>query len=437
MENLDLDINNYSIKDIEKFLHLSPKTKYTADDVEEKEYQLREQLLKSGHVNKRFKRDLIEFLEKAKNWLIFVKCNPGKTQQPTTIPTNYKLDNLDTPTSKEAMSRTEELIVRPNKAYLYTQNSDYFPGVLNPLNQRTLNKYVNIDTRYRENLYTTQSSDFTLQLPIKINKVVSMQLTSVEIPVAFYGISSNYGNNFLYIKAIYASFTDAEEFITDETVVIYPDGNYSATDFVDTLNALICPINVDNTVKYPNSIFSYIHITLDINGNGSGSGKVTISPTGTYAENIKEIILDFTRDIHGKPDIVPISTKMGWNLGFTKQMYLGKNTYTADTIIEPATVRYIYLVVDEFNNSSNNHFISASSKSILTPNILARIAIKGSYFSLLMENDYNVVSEPRTYFGPIDIQKLRIRLLDEHGRTLDMNNANYSFCLLFKILYDL
>jgi hypothetical protein len=115
----------------------------------------------------------------------------------------------------------------------------------------------------------------------------------------------------------------------------------------------------------------------------------------------------------------------------------GKTTYTADTIIEPATVRYIYLVVDEFNNSSNNHFISASSKSILTPNILARIAIKGSYFSLLMENDYNIVSEPRTYFGPIDIQKLRIRLLDEHGRTLDMNNANYSFCLLFKILYDL
>jgi hypothetical protein len=54
-----------------------------------------------------------------------------------------------------------------------------------------------------------------------------------------------------------------------------------------------------------------------------------------------------------------------------------------------------------------------------------------------MENDYNIVSEPRTYFGPIDIQKLRIRLLDEHGRTLDMNNANYSFCLLFKILYDL
>ena len=54
-----------------------------------------------------------------------------------------------------------------------------------------------------------------------------------------------------------------------------------------------------------------------------------------------------------------------------------------------------------------------------------------------MENDYNIVSEPREYFGPVDIQKLRIRLFDEHGRILQMNNANYSFCLNLKILYDL
>ena len=437
MENLDLDINNYSIKDIEKFLHLSPKTKYTADDVEEKEYQLREQLLKSGHVNKRFKRDLIEFLEKAKNWLIFVKCNPGKTNQPTTIPKDYKLDQFDTPISKEAMSRTEELIARPNRTYMYTQNSDFFPGVLNPLNQRTLNKYVNIDTRYRESLYTSQSSDFTLQLPIKINKVVSMQLTSVEIPVAFYGISSNYGNNFLYLKAIYKSFTDPNELLTDEKIVIFTDGNYSATDFIDTLNLLICPLNVDNTVKFPNSIFSYIHITLDINGNGSGSGKATISPTGTYAENITEIILDFTRDITGKTDIVPISTKMGWNLGFTKQMYIGKNTYTADTIIEPATVRYIYLVVDDFNNSVNDGFYGAFTSSVLNKNILARISLQGSVFSTFTQNNLVLITTSRQYFGPVDIQKIQVQLLDEYGRILNLNNMDYSFCLTFQTLYNL
>jgi hypothetical protein len=73
----------------------------------------------------------------------------------------------------------------------------------------------------------------------------------------------------------------------------------------------------------------------------------------------------------------------------------------------------------------------------MNPNILARISVKGSYFSLLMENDFNIVTEPRTYFGPVDIQRLRIRLFDDRGRLLNMNNANYSFCLNLKMLYDL
>ena len=84
MDNLDLDINNYSIKDIEKFFRFSTKTKYNAKDIEQREYEIREQLLSSGHINKRFKRDLIEFLTLAKNWLIHVKCNTTNNQ-PTTI----------------------------------------------------------------------------------------------------------------------------------------------------------------------------------------------------------------------------------------------------------------------------------------------------------------------------------------------------------------
>jgi hypothetical protein len=66
MENLDLDINNYNINDLEKFFRLKPNSKYTAADIELKEYQIREQLLNSGHINNRFKRDLIDFLEIAK-----------------------------------------------------------------------------------------------------------------------------------------------------------------------------------------------------------------------------------------------------------------------------------------------------------------------------------------------------------------------------------
>ena len=69
MDQLDLDINNYTILDLEKFFKLKPKSNYTAADIEEREYKIREQLLKSGHVDKRFKTELIEFLNKAKEWL--------------------------------------------------------------------------------------------------------------------------------------------------------------------------------------------------------------------------------------------------------------------------------------------------------------------------------------------------------------------------------
>ena len=145
--------------------------------------------------------------------------------------------------------------------------------------------------------------------------------------------------------------------------------------------------------------------------------------------------MDFTLDKNRNVDKLDISSKIGWNLGFIQRKYKGKTNYISEAIIEPATIRYIYLVVDDFNNSVNNHFIAAFNKYVFSPNILARISIKGSYFSLMMETD--IVTEPRRFFGPVDIQKLHIQVYDDHGRILDTNNSNFSCCILFKMLYDL
>lgn len=438
MENLDLDINNYNIRDLETFFKLKPNSKYSAGDIELKECQIREQLLNSGHVNKRFKRDLIEFLTIAKNWLTFVKCSTAKaTTQPTSIPKNWKLDTIDTPLSKEPHSRTEELVQRPETQFVYSNNSDFFPGMLNPLNTRVITKCLNIDTRFRENLYTTQSSDFTMQLPMKLSKVVSMQLSSIELPVSFYSISSSLGNNFLFINVNYNKFDLSESGVTDNITVVVPDGNYNANDFIDVINRELCPLNEDGTLFRPDSISSYIQLSLDITPSGSGTGKVTVQTVGDRADSINFFDLDFTRNIVGAFDSLNLSTKIGWNLGFIKPQYTNCKKYVADTVIEPAGIRYIYLAVDDFNNSSNNHFMSVFNNSMMNPNILARISLKGSYFSLIMENDFNIVSEPRRYFGPVDIQRLRIRIFDEQGRVLPMNNSNFSFCLDLKMLYDL
>lgn len=433
MENLDLDINNYSINDVEKFFQLKPNGKYSASDIELKEYNIRETLLSTGHINKRFKQNLIEFLERAKQWLISVKCPPPKV--PTSIPANYKLDPIESPALSAVTSRQDELITRPDTQFVYANNSQYFPGKLNQLDTRVITKSLNIDTRFRDNLYSTHSSDIMLQLPVKFNKVVSMSLSSLELPVTFYSISSYYGNNFMNMSVAY---TDASGgILISDKVVVVPDGNYNAQDLLDRINRILSPIDTNGALTTPDDIFSYVQLTLDITATGSGTGKVTIQPTGLRAGRITNIIMDYTRDINGIIDNVEPSTRLGWNLGFLRRKYDGQTAYTADAVIDPASLRYIYLAVDDFCNSSHNHFINVFNDSIMNPNILARISVKGAYFSLLMENDFNIVTEPRTYFGPVDIQRLRIRLFDDRGRLLNMNNANYSFCLNLKMLYDL
>lgn len=436
MDDLDLNINNYTMTDLETFFQLQPNIQYNAATIEEKEVQIREILISSqGKMDKRFKKDVLDFLTLARDWLIFVKCKPQ--QQPTTIPNNHRIDNtqyttVDIPRSSELQPTT------PNNIPL-THNVEFVKGSLNPLNNRIVTKCLNIDTRFRKDILKTQSSDFVLQLPTKINKVVSMTLSSFEMPVTFYGITEAYGNNYLYVKTTYKDFDNSANLLQSDKVVTLNDGNYNTDDLLTLLNDKLAPKDPSGNLIDTSDPFSYIHLVHDISTTGSGSGKVTIQPNTTFERNdhIVDITLDFNKGKDKINDSKVITTKLGYNLGYLKSNYTGSTSHTAETIIEPSLIRYIYLAVDDFNNSSNNHFMSVFADSLLSPNILARISIKGSYFSLLMENDFNIVSEPRRYFGPVDLQRLHIRLLDEHGRVLQMNNANFSFCINLKTIYDL
>jgi hypothetical protein len=437
MAELDLDIGNYTIRDIEAFFKFKPNEKYTASHIELRESQLREQLLQSKTVNKRMQRDLFVFLQSAKEWLVAARCSDEK-RTPTSLPPNTRLDPIDYPKAPRLSEpRTDDIIQRKETPYINTFNQEYYTGWMNPLITKTLTKCVTIDTRFRENYYNSSSSDFLLQLPMKISKVVSMQLSSFEFPVSFYGISQALGNNFFYIEIEY---TDAlgNPRPTVGDFVILPDGNYNGQDLVKQINSILSPTDELGGLVYPQSIFSYVQFYFDLTDTGSGSGRtyVTSSSLETEMYAITNIYLDFNRNLDETVFNGDISTRIGWNLGFKKRAYDRGLLHISESVIEPITIRYLYLAIEDFNNNVNNHFVTAFKDHILSPNILARIALKGSYFSLLMENNMNIVTEPRKYFGPVDITRLRIRVYDDKGRILQMNNSDFSFCLNFKLLYD-
>lgn len=442
IDELDLDINNYTMRDLETFFQIKSKEKYTPADIEEKEYAMRTLLLSSGQVNQIQQKELMDFLNLARDWLIYVKCGERvPLSNDNSINSNLIHDNIPN-------TRTQEITERPETVFIQAQTeNDAFPGKINPLNKRIINQCLNIDTKFRENYLNTKSSDFHIDLPAKFSKVISMQLSSIELPLAFYGISQQFENNYLYMKVTHIEdFLNVPNFdintytgnvVDVEQIFDIPDGNYTSSEFIAVINAIVGGSSTITNIADV-TIFNYILFTLDITAGGSGTGKVTVAPNGEHANKVISLEFDFTRNKAGVCDkYVPYNYRIGRNLGFIKPTYTGANSYTADTVIEPNTIRYLFLVIDDFNNNVNNNFVGTYNRSIHSSNILARISIQGSFFSLLMNDQYTSISLPRKYFGPVDIQRLHIKLTDDNGRVIDLNNADFSFCLNLRVLYDL
>ena len=150
------------------------------------------------------------------------------------------------------------------------------------------------------------------------------------------------------------------------------------------------------------------------------------------------LTLNFQADKYGIEDhSTPLPLKFGWLLGFRNGIYVNNLNYISEGVVNMKGPNYFFLVVDDFKNNVNNNFFSAFNSSILNKNILARISLQTNVFNVLEQNNLSIITPPREYFGPVDIQNLNIQLLDEYGRIVDLNNMDFSFCLTFITSYDL
>jgi hypothetical protein len=324
--------------------------------------------------------------------------------------TSYELKSTKLEDTDEHMVQ-----VRPEKPYLSSYPSEFFPGVINPLKKRTIKKNLNIDTRFRENYFSSPSTNFNFALPINFDNVLQMQLTSIELPITYYNVSKQYGNNYFSVTAN-----------TSTSVVNIPDGNYNCDGIVNIINIELTKMG---------GLFAEVVFLLNINNNsGSGQMMVGIIPGST----ITSLSLNFQADRFGIDDrSTTLPLKFGWTLCFRNGIYANNLNYVSEGVVDVTGPRYIYLVLDDHNNNVNNGFYSAFNSSLLNNNILARISLQSKFFDVQITNNLNIVTNPREYFGPINIQNISIQLLDEYGRVLDINNMDYSFCLTLVTAYDI
>ena len=411
--SFDLNIDNYTRQELIDIFELP--IGFDKNIVEIKESKLRDSIFNNREINKDIQTKTINFILKAKNIILNEKEEKKQSKKNEVVEDPFKFTST-------AIKEPDDHMIQERPIYSYSSSypNEFYKGVINPFKKRSLKINLNIDTRFRENYYTSSSTNYIITLPLNVNGILTMQMSSIELPTSFYIISKQYGNNFFSIVVNGVS-----------AIVNIPDGNYDSTGIINIINNQLTNLGGD----YANVVF-----LLNIYGGTNGTAQTMVGFNGSQTGGSSATLeVNFQADRSGIDDRnTPLPLKFGWLLGFRNGVYTNNQNYVSEGILDISGPRYLYLVVDDYNNNVNNgYFYSAFNSSILNKNILARISLQSNTFNILEQNNLTIITNVREYFGPVSISKINIQLLDEYGRIIDLNNMDYSFCLSLTKAYDI
>jgi hypothetical protein len=280
--------------------------------------------------------------------------------------------------------------------------------VMTNVSQPTRKKYINFDTRSLDSS-GNGIANYTINLPERINNVKSIMACNVEVPITFFNVSSNLGNNSFGVYDVYYSRSGS---------VVVSDGNYTSSSITTEINSKLTALGYNFEDLSFNVVNNYV-ITSVMTGSQATSG----------------IDVNFAVNSNNEFDKYNFKSKLGWLLGFRDTSFnITGTTKTATALPDLNGPRYLYLVVDEFTKGNQSSFLAVDTRSQIQSNILARVVMDKTnhgFGNILPANNYNglLLTDRRTYNGRVDLQKLKIQLTDEYGTPVDLNGAGFSFCL--------
>jgi hypothetical protein len=456
MNNIDLNINNYTTENLFNFFGLNINDKYLETNIlEDKKKNITTILLNDTKLTLHKKNEILDFTIKAyNNLLLYIKNsnndNKNSLINNNTITDDIELNNLYSNKDIKAddyfyttATNTNELnnhpiVKKPYTKFIYTNPNNTFDGIINPFEKRTMTKVVCLDTIFRDNFCNTLPNNFTVQLSTPLENVISMKLMSFEIPRLWHSISPILKNNtfkiYLYNMVDYPDI---------EHTICIPDGNYSNHLLVDCINNYFS--NIGNGLDY---------LRFDVS--------VTTSKACFFVKSNPSIDTILPYDLtnaHYSPNfkykIDFLNCEwLGLYLGFSKVEYSAdKNDFYVDNFNSSPAIKYygiifgesscgsnidnyIFIDINDFNKNFNtNTIISQKQHSFIGNNIIGKIPI-GLPDSLILNNTSDSTFKTRDYYGPVKIQKLHITLLNKYGKAIDLHNNNFSLSLEFNTLYS-
>lgn len=338
-------------------------------------------------------------------------------------------------------------------------------------------RIVSIDSQYRQNIATVRgdgqygvngapnekdpafNSDFTIDLSEPLTNVVSLKLYSIQVPTTWYAFDHHLGNT---------SFSTNDDGTNAKSI---KPGNYD----LSTLTQAITKQDPELTFTIDDATNIVVIST-------------TISTNKKFVYYKEGGLEDASNSCVGGTFI---NQNLGWNLGLRyapdasgiASAPLTTTKIAADVPANTYGPKYFMLALDDFNQNHHNKGLAAmtdnyapisaiqTSKNFVngtkitkaqkfsqnaqlgydgagvakkttsrtpgprTNDIFAMIPLKGitalrDRGEPFIEYDSALQSNLRTYSNPVDIERMRIRLLDDKGNLVNLHDNDWSFSLV-------
>jgi len=554
MTDVDTDVDNYTISELLVILDLATLDQ---EQIMAKTNDLIQKFQDEG--NDKMEQFFIDVQERLLNYSIELDTSntpvslPSAAEQTDNWWKNEALKQVDAPVQNDKITERKQKIdvyndhhLPMNRDQLGVNNTYSLPtaqDVLNPNLQNTTNRFVNIDSQFRQATGSVEysSTDFTLELSETLNNTLSLQLYAIQIPYAWYTIDTAYGNTCFWLV-----------FNNDSTInvkITVEPGNYSPVQFVQQLNTGndgSSNFNDSTKFTFPQTVGANYPVSYNQN-NGKLAmflyGATCTIHGNTYPvdETTKIVFYDVNATLNCdsaqcNPTNV-INQTLGWVMGYRLPLiFVNPSGNYAPVLLDLYGTKYLILVIDDYNQNHLNSgliTITESSRGLKMPSyynpsipyvctgtesvtmvddeitLLSGISSNTSAFSqgLLVADKLNVTykqipqvipSAPRlltqvqmytineiiknnerntnfrskaptnsdtfaiipvkrsnnntgemyvefsgsmkenirVYFGPVNIERMRVKILDDKGNILNLNGADWSFTLISENLYQ-
>jgi hypothetical protein len=330
-----------------------------------------------------------------------------------------------------------------NTCFWVTDTSYNIPVYISPGNYTPDNFKASLTTSF-----TTAGFSFPAP-PVSYNSN-NGKITLSLYDGSFNGIVDSVGVSFVITASTKITFYDFTGILQCNTNCI-SKSNYYLNNTLGWIMGYRMPyVFVDQIGNQAPSILDlngpkYLILVIDdYNQNHVNNGLVSITQLSNklklpnyYSPDLPYTCLNPGQQVSNLSDIMNGQTSNGL---LVASKYEGD--FSPTQIVLPSAPRILtqsqIYTINEINKNKNNN-TNYLSKAPTSPDILAIIPIKQSGVStgtLLVEFSGSLQDNIRTYFGPVDIDRMCVKLLDDKGNVLNLNGTDWCVTLICECLYQ-